>query len=287
VIRRLWVLTGFEVRKLLARRLPLVAFLAVILVTLLAPQAGEVLDTAGSLMKGRGAEKGADDYANGWTALTGAVDSARMFLVVVLLVLSSSSVAEETGQRTLQAMFVRPLRRTEVLLAKALATWGYGVLLLLGAVGAAALGAELSLGLYDIMDPAFPARPPKHVYGDMWTYVFLATGLTLLPLASLTCLGLLTSVLFEHPGYATGVAIGGLFLLSAAGGLDQDTGSLLFVGYLSSPFELVSDLANQYTGTARRMTTEALMPAVIVPVGWAVGLFVIAATVLARRDITN
>jgi ABC-2 type transport system permease protein len=280
---RLWRLYRFEWEKLLARRLPLVAFALVVLVALIAPQVGQVVDTAASLMRS-GKAGNADPFANGWTALAGAVGSTRMFLVIVVLILAGSSVAEESSYRTLQAMLVRPVRRVEILAAKALAIWSYASLLLVCAVAMAALGAELDQGLYDVVDPDYPDRL-THAFGDMWGYVYLAVGLTLLPLLALTCMGLLASTLFDHPGYATGVAIGGLFVASAAAGLSDAGESLLFVSYLRVPFEVVGDLAAQYTNVRQRLSGEALVEALVVPGVWAAGLFGAGALALVRRDI--
>lgn len=278
---RLWV---FEWRKLLARRLPTGAFLAVVAIALASPAIGHVVDTAASLQQ-RGRVAGEDLYANGWTALCGSVQSTRLFLVLVLLVLAGSSMAEESAHGTLQALLMRPVRRLEVLLAKALAMWSYGVALFVVAVAAAALGGELTRGLYDVVDPVYTDRL-VHAFGDMCTYVTVATLLTLPALAALTAMGVLVSVLFEHPGHATGVAIGWLFLLSAVSGFDQGgAGELLFVSYLNAPFDAVADLAEQVTNARAGLRPEPVLRAVFVPLVWSVVLFGITAGLFARRDV--
>jgi len=282
VIQRLWTLYRFEVRKLAARRLPLLAALAILLVALLAPQVGHVVDTAAALSRGEGAAE--SEFANGWTALSGAVKPARFFLVLVLLVLAASTVAEETGHGTIKALLTRPVGRTQLLLAKALATWSFAALVLVLAVAAAALSAELARGLYDVVDPVYPDRL-KHAFGDMSGYLYVVTAVTLAPLLALTTLGLLASVLFEHAGHATGVAIGVLFFLSAFSGLADDAGAWVFVPYLAAPFDLFDDLANQYTG-ARRELWATVPRAALVPLAWSAALFAVAAVVLERRDIT-
>lgn len=272
-----------EGEKLLARRLPLFAFFLVVGVALLAPRVGRAVDTATALASS-GRPHAPDPFENGWTALAGAVAAARAFLVIVVLILSASAVAEESSQRTLKTLFLRPVRRGEVLFAKALSVWAYGALLLLAVVGAAALSAELDRGLYDVVDPDYPDRL-THAFGDMCAYVYAATALTLLPLAALTCLGLLAGVLFEHPGHATGVAIGGLFVASAASGLSDGLGDCLFVDSLAAPFATVSDLAGQYATARRGFAAPAVLRAILVPALWSVGLFAAAALLLARRDI--
>lgn len=281
MISRTLRLTRFELRKLAARRLPLLAIVAVLLIALLAPTAGRAVDTASALMKGKVA--GEDPFANGWTALAGAVATARLFIVIVLLILSGSAVAEEASQHTLKALLVRPVRRVEVLLAKALATWSWAAGLLLLSVLAGAVGAESAKGLYDITDPSFGML--KHTFGTMLGYVALATALTAAPLLALTGLGLVCSCLSDHPGYATGGAIGALFLLSGIAGLSDAAGQLMFVSYSAMPFETVHAIASQFSGERDKLALESVVKAAGVSLAWAAGLFGLAVALLERRDI--
>lgn len=278
---RLGRLFAFEWRKLLSRRLPVVAFVLVVLVALLAPKLGHVVETASSLAR-TGRVASASPYENGWTALAGAVTTTRMFLMIVVLVLASSSVAEETTQGTLQALLVRPYRRVEVLAIKLLAIWSYAALLLLLAIGMAAAGAEATRGLYDVVTPEHSKL--VHAFGDMWGYVYLATALTLAALFALTALGLLCSVIFDHPGYATGVAIGSVFLLSAISNL-SDVSEALFVSYLGEPFEVVDSLARQFTNFKKRLSPGAVLSGIFVSGIWGAGLFAAGALLLGRRDV--
>lgn len=286
MIRRVLRLVRFEWRKLLARRLTLAAFALVVLVALVSPWAGQVVDTAAALSGAKpGGGAGASAFHNGWVSLASSVQTARLFLVLALLVLAASAVAEEYGYGTLQALLVRPLQRTDLLLAKALAVWSYGVALLLVALGAAALGAELTEGLYDVVERGSLA-PPKYTFGQMWDFTFLAAALTALALAALTALGLFASVLFEHPGHATGVALGAWFLLSAAAGLSEDAAPWVFVHHLTTPFALIGDLAQQYTGTIAKLAPPEVARAAGVCVGWTVAFLGASALVLRRKDIT-
>lgn len=284
MIARVGRLYVFEWRKLLARRLPLVAFVGVLLVALVAPQIGRVVNTAASLTQGKVPQ--ADKFANGWMALGGAVSTARLFLVIVLLLLAGSSVAEEGSQGTLQALLVRPVRRIEILIAKALALWSYGALLLVSTVAVAALSAELSQGLYDVVDPDYPTEVFL-AFGDMWTYVFKASAITLAPLVALTTLGLMVSTLIEHPGYATGVAIGALFFLSALSGLSEMGKELLFVQYLGMPFEVVKDLAAQFSHIKQKFDAGPVARAVAIPLVWSALFFAVTAVALQRRDVVR
>lgn len=278
---RLGRLYAFEWRKLLSRRLPIAAFVGVVLIALVSPKLGQIVDTASSLAR-TGKVGGADAFENGWTALAGAVKSTRMFLMIVVLVLAGSSVAEETTHGTLQSLLVRPYRRIEVLLMKALTIWSYAALLLLLAIAMAALSAEGGRGLYDVVTPEHGKL--VHAFGDMWVFVYTATGLTLVSLMALTVLGLLASVVFDHPGYATGVAIGSLFLLTAVSNL-SDSGDLLFVSYLATPFEVVDSLARQFVNFRQHLEGPAVLRGLTVSGLWSVGLFGVGAFLLTRRDV--
>lgn len=282
---RLLGLVAFEVKKLLARRTPLVAFLAVLALALAAPLAGHVVDSASALMKGK-AQAGSDAFANGWTTLAGSVTTARPFLVLVVLVLAASAVSEEAAQGTLKALFVRPVRRLEVLAAKALAIWGFGVLLLVGVVLVGALGGELSQGLYDVVDPVYVERT-KHTFGSMLRWVALATLATVPPLLAVTSLGLLVSCLLDHPGHATGAAIVSLFALSAAAGLSDDAQRLLFVTHAARPFEVVNDVANQFSGVAGDLSLAKIAASALVSLGWSAALLAAAGLLLQRRDVAG
>lgn len=277
-------LTRFELRKLAARRLPVLALALVVAIALLAPSVGRAVDTASSLMSGKGAQH-ADSWKNGWTAMASAVSTARLFVFIVVVVLAGSAVAEEASHGTLKTLFVRPVRRVELLLAKALATWGWGALLLVVAVLAAMLGAELNLGLYDVADPTFGIT--KHTFGTMLGYTALATVVTLAPLAALTGLGLLASCLSDHPGHATGGAIGALFFLSGLAGVATHPGvrDAMFVTYSAMPFEVVDALANQFAGERERLALQGVVQAVVVSLAWAVAGFGGATWLLGRRDI--
>jgi ABC-2 type transport system permease protein len=281
VIRRVLRLTRFELRKLAARPLPVLAVVLVVLVALLAPWAGHAVDSAAALMKGQVARE--DAYQNGWTALAGGVAAARLFIVIVLLILSGSAVAEEAAQGTLKTLLVRPVRRTELLVAKALATWGWAVLLLVVAVLAAALAGELTKGLYDVQDPDFGVV--KHTFGVMLDYTLLATALTAAPLLALTGLGLLATCLSDHPGHATGGAIGALFLLSAVAGVSDLAHDLVFVSYSAMPFQVLEDLAGQFSGERAKLAPDQVVKALTVCLAWAGVTLGAAATLLRRRDI--
>lgn len=284
MIGRLWLLYRFEWRKLLARKLPLVAFALVILLALVAPQIGKVVDTAKSLSESSAPTQ--DRFASGWTALAGSVNTTRIFLTLAVLILAGSAVAEERAQGTLRALMVRPLRRFELLAAKVLTLWSYGAALLIAAVVAAGLGAELSQGLYDVVDPDYPDRL-VHAFGDMCAYVYLAIGLSLAPLLALTAMGVMISTLFDHPGYATGVAVAAFFVLTAAAELSDAAKWGLYVTYLKQPFVIVEDFANQYSGTTRKIAPARLLEAAAIPLAWAGACFGLTSLVLARRDVTD
>ena len=278
----MWILLRAETRKLLARKMVLLAFALVVLVAWAGPWAGQVAETARELTSERRGAR--NPYDNGWTALAGSMKLAGGFLSIVLLVIAASSVAEETSQGTLKALCARPIRRSELLLAKLLVTWGFGVVLLLASAGAAALGAEMTLGLYDVpLDPLFPERI-KFAFGDMCVLGYQVVALSAWALLGLAGVGLLCSTWLEHSGHATGAAIGALFLCSALAGLSGGAREWVFTTYLDGSFEAFRDIAARISGEETKFAARAAR-SVYVPLLWAVGLFGLAAWSLERRDI--
>jgi ABC-2 type transport system permease protein len=283
-VTRFAALVAFEVRKLAARRLPLIAFALIVLVALAAPWVGHVVDTASSLAQGKGRPE--DRFGNGWSALTSGVGTARLFLVIATLVLSGSTLAEEWSQGTIKALLVRPVRRIELLLAKTLVMWGFACSALVVAVVAAGIGGELTQGLYDVTDPFFPERPAKYLFGLMLDYTLLATLMTMPALLAMTTMGLLFSTVFDHPGHATGAAVGALFVLTSAAGLMSDESrAFVFVTHLSGPFDTLDGLAQQFSGVIQAFSPAALAGSAAVSLAWAAALFLASAVLLERRDI--
>jgi ABC-type Na+ efflux pump permease subunit len=282
-VSRFIALLAFEARKLAARRLPLIAFALIVIVALAAPWVGHVVDTASSLAQGKG--QSVDRFQNGWSALTSGVGTTRLFLVIATLVLAGSTVAEEWAQGTIKALLVRPVRRIELLLAKTIVTWCFACIALDVAVLAAGVGGELTKGLYDVTDPDFPDRI-KYTFGSMLGYTALATVMTFPALLALTTLGLLCSTLFDHPGHATGAAVGALFVLAGATGLmDQVNQPCMFVTHLAGPFDTLDGLALQFADTIKHFRPAALAASAGVSFAWAAGFFAASAVLLERRDI--
>ncbi|MCA8923902.1 MAG: ABC transporter permease [Planctomycetes bacterium] len=276
MIGRLWTLYRVELSKLLARRLLWVGAVLVILLALAGPSLSGAAAAARAAAEG---SAGGDEFQNGWTVLAGSVTRASFLIWLLAVVLSASSVAEEASWGTLRVICARPVRRAEWIAAKVLALWSLTAAILLAAVFAATASAELAFGLYDVVDPLFPDRV-THSFGDMRWFVLAATGASLVPLLALIGVGTFCSTLVDHPGHATGAAVGALVLLSAAGGLSPGFGEYSFVDQLFVPFRLVNDLANQYTGKLREFNED--LPRVV----WVSGLWAIAGTQLAALRLT-
>jgi ABC-2 type transport system permease protein len=132
--------------------------------------------------------------------------------VFFLVLTAGLAVAGESGQGTLKMVLVRPVRRSEVLLAKAGVVGQYAaVLLLVVAVTAALVGGAVTQSDFgDVIDPQYDDPENPYVYveaGDMWGHLLLALGLLVLPLLAAGMLGLTVSVLLENPGIASGTAV--------------------------------------------------------------------------------
>lgn len=280
MIGRVARLTAFELRKLLARRLAIVAVPLVAAVAALSPWAGRVIDTAGALSRGHAAE--ADPFKNGWTALAGGISAALPFAVVIVLVFAGSALAEEAQLGTLKSLLVRPVRRTELLLAKALALVAFSLALIAAMSGAAVAVAQALYGFGDIVDYSSSYRYP--VSDTIPRYTAQAIALLVPSFVAVVAWALLCSASIDHTGYAVGAAIGGFLLLVVIAGLWNQAAPALFVTYVGRPISTLRDIAEVFSDAPKRFRAD-LVPGVMVPVISAALFLAAAAVRLARRDV--
>lgn len=193
-----------EVTKLWRQRLPWVGLILVVTVTAFAAwmDAEMVTDTHGAAALPRNAFR---FFAIG---LRYGFAMSVFFLVLT----AGLVVAGESGQGTLKMVLVRPVSRSEVLLAKAGSVCLYALaLLLVVGLTAAFVGSVVPASDFgSVIDPQYadPANPYVYVEaGEMWGHLLAAVGLLVLPLLAAGMLGLTVSVLFENPGVASGTAV--------------------------------------------------------------------------------
>jgi len=325
VIGRVLALVRFELAKLLSRRFTWIGIVLVLAAAGLAPFLGSVAAKAEALSRGRSGH--ADEFQNAWTALASGLYYGVSVLTFVLLILAGSSVAEEAQQGTLKTLFLRPVRRVEVLLAKKLALSVFacalvflmtGVAAAVGARSGAALVAkrqarvdEAKIALTQAPDEDarndarteladaereverrgtdwYPDVSPEKTARVMLEYSVVAVFLTLPGLFALVGLGLLVSAAIDHPGHGTGVTFGIWFLLSAL--------SSIFDKAAWSPWVFVRYVSfpferlewiGEAIGSASKELRAAAPQTVGVPLASAAVFFIGAALLLRVRDLSD
>lgn len=282
MIARLARLVLFEWQKLIARRLAIVALVLVALAAAISPLAGHVVDVAQALSSGKSAP--ATEFQNGWTTLASGVRSGLFLVTVTLLVFAGSSVAEEAQQGTLKALFLRPLRRTELLLAKWIALSGFAIVLLLVMTATAALAGELRFGFGPVVDPAYPDAPTSRTVAYMLSYTVPALLLVIPGLVAVVAFALLFSCAIDHAGYSVGAAVASFLLLGALAALSTTAADVLFPHYVGLSLEHLSDIAEQISDASKKLRETALTTA-LVPAVSSLVFFGAAALLLGSRDV--
>lgn len=210
MIRRTFLLIWVEGKKLFHQRLP---YLGLVLVGLLV--VGQV-----RLSVRFEEDRIEDDREGGSPSLRipsvlhyAAKGSSVGFQVsaVLLLILGALALSREATEGTLRVLLIRPVRRSEVLLAKGLALAGYGIFLVLfcGGLSVAASWLFLEEPSWDL---STEVGGVKQVWqgreGPVLSAYFLRTlGVSCLPVLVAGFLGLFISVWVDNAGVAVGSAI--------------------------------------------------------------------------------
>lgn len=263
---RLLRLTRFELSKLWGRRTVLVpdAFynrqspalktllappfiLIVLLVLALTPVVSaygqSILETAQELTG-----KNKDRFKNAWSTLANSSSRGLLLSYVFFIVIAGTSMAEEAQYGTLKSVLIRPYKRSEFILAKALSLSLF-VLLVVLILALSGFVAGTVIGQYgDITDPDYQSYVVSSA-AEMSKASVQAYLLLIPPLFATIAYALFMSTIIEQPGYAVGVAIGASLILFALGSIDQRLGSLIFVNQLTMPLGRLEDLGLGYSGS--------------------------------------
>jgi ABC-type transport system involved in multi-copper enzyme maturation permease subunit len=270
MIGRLWRLTLFEFGKLWGRRTmlvpqglylrlssPLQALAAppfvLIVFFILASAAfisgyGEwVFDQAKELATGQESDR----FKNAWTTMAGSASNAQFLAMIVLLIMSGTSMAEEAQYGTMKALLTRPYRRAETVIAKAitLTLFVFAVVFVLWASGT--VTGSLNYDFGPIVDPDFDYSDTSAM--DMWRSTGLAFLLLLPPLFAMVAYGMFLSITIEQPGYAVGVAIGGVLVIAAIGFVYESLAEYSFVHWCSQPLQALQDTGAAFSGEGRAL----------------------------------
>lgn len=227
-----------------------------------------------------------------------ALKSGLPALVLVLLGITSQSIAGELGRGTLRNVVLRPLTRGQLVLGKALgglacAVVGYAGVLLCGG-----LASILAFDFEDVGDLLPNGELIVLVAADeLWVPLAAAAAAPLLPLAAYVGLGFAVGAALRGPVVALALALGLWIVLDLGRGFARAIDRLADLAYpfeaclpsfyLPSPFsdtsyvEFYSQLSQGVSNVMPRHTAVDL----IVPACWALAGFALAAMIVRRRFV--
>jgi ABC-type transport system involved in multi-copper enzyme maturation permease subunit len=263
VIRRIFRSARAEARKLVRRRLVWAAFALALVLGVAATAGWEAIShRAVGLESGR-----SGGPLNGFFVYAETLRNGLIAGAMLLVTLAGLFMAEEIELGTAKIVFSKPLRRSEVVLGKAIVLVALACGLL-AAVAAASAAAGAAFGYGDIVDPQFPDYVFK-TRAEMIGHAAKATALLLPPLVATLLVGFAVSALASQSGIAVGLTFAALVFSLVGGWLVRQLEPFLVTSYFGFPIEQLEMLA---TGKATRAWAErwAGNGPPIVPLGLAV-----------------
>jgi hypothetical protein len=236
VIGRVWNAYRAELEKLLHRSIGYAAFGAALAGVLLAVGVQRLGEAATRLQAGEKAVAA----TNGYIVLSQALSYGVTLGAIVLVIFAGLSVAEETELGTAKILFSKPVKRTEVVLAKGLLLLSLSVALVafVAATGGALAGALYGFG--DIVDPS--VNWTYHEASEMAGHVARAIPLMVPPLFGILMLAFVMSAIADQSGIAVGFAFGTLFACVLGTWLFDRAAPWLVTSYVTFPTDTLRSL---------------------------------------------
>jgi len=203
MLDRILRLTKAELYKLSRQKFSFLLVLFVIFNAVLVGIGSRIFPAIMSAMGGGG---GAlfDGYTFASVIETGTFSSAGAG-TIAMLAFSGSMVASETDSGTIKNILVRPIRRHEFILAKALALFIYCLLLVVLMTALSMAAGALIYGMGDISiaetGEVFRTR------GEMLRNMCISSTMDIFSIYAVACLGLLVSVMIKNSGWAVITAL--------------------------------------------------------------------------------
>ena len=226
-----------------------------------------------------------------WTVASQSLSAGLWVAEIFLLVAGAVTIAGETGQGTLKMILPHAYRRSDWVVAKAIAHAGQAALLLLAAAGAAFVAGLLSGGFHDVtqkFEGGF--GDPGHVdvlqtSGEMWGRLGAATFVAFASLVATGLLGLLVSCLFDTVVPALCAAFLVFLGFKSAGTLLGASPEFLSRVYATYPGQMLSILEKQSAGFAERWDPTLLGKGALLAALVAAASVVVGTVVFSRRDL--
>lgn len=300
MIGRLWRLVIFEIKKLYGRRfllvpqglytkLPgplksiaappfvLIAYIVIIAAAMFSGLGEWVLDRARTIATG----EGADPFKNAWSTLAGSASKAQFIAMIMLLILSGTSMAEEAQFGTMKAILTRPYRRAETILAKALTLSLFVVSVVFVLALAGLLTGSINYDFVKITDPSYGTVIVEA--SDMWKTTLFAFLLLIPPLFALVSFGIFLSLTIEQPGYSVGVAMGGVLVMGVLGMIYDSFAEYSFIHWSSVPLNILENRGASYTRF--RFKLLPALKSIVVCFGYCAVFYGLSIWRLSVRDI--
>ncbi len=220
--------------------------------------------------------------ANGWLTFAAGIRAGVLLSAVLLLLFAAGLLAGEGTAGTCRLVLIRPVSRTDVVLAKALLLL-LAVLLFTAAVTATGFAAGLATGGYgDYVDPRF--GQVDYTAADLLAVAIPAVGLAPLALFAVAAFGLFVSSLFMSSATAvTAAVLGGLAAAGLNLALPPDLSALNFLSHVDRGLAVLVSYAEGLS--EYRVDARFLRPGILVPAASALAFLLAARIMFVRRDI--
>ena len=234
MIPRIWSLTKIELFKFYRQRIFFISLFLLTLVVVVSVLMEKISPTTKATVNGIA------------PLIAGCLNGFRL-VTFLILVIGALLVASETTFGTIRTILIAPIRRSELVLAKAITVIILALLFTL-LIESIAFGLSWTVyGFYNITDPTFP-EIVHLAKAEMLLYVLYTFLHILLPLVAIGLMGLFISTLVENAGISVAISIILYLVLdSFLANLFEEVSSFLFNPYW-----------NYYLDTLKNMSEGAL-----------------------------
>ncbi|MBI5779942.1 MAG: ABC transporter permease [Planctomycetes bacterium] len=234
MLSRIWSLTKIELFKFYRQKIFFISLFLVVLVVVVSVLMEKIAPTTKAQVNGIA------------PLISGCLNGFRL-VTFLLLVIGALLVASETTFGTIRTVLIAPIRRSEIVLAKAITVIILALLFTL-LIETISFGLAWSVyGFRNITDPTFP-EIVHLARAEMLLYVLYTFLYILLPLVAIGLMGLFISTLVENAGISVAISIILYLVLdSFVANLFEEASSFLFNPYW-----------NYYLDTLKSMSEGAL-----------------------------
>ncbi|MFH1232045.1 MAG: ABC transporter permease [Planctomycetota bacterium] len=220
MLSRTWALTKIELYKLTRQKLFYIALFLLIIVVALSVFSEKIAPST----------KG---HVNGFNPLLSGCLNGFRLSAFLILIMGSLLFASETTFGTIKTILIAPIKRSELLMAKAITIIILAILFAFLIETTSFISSWAVYGFADIADPTFPDI--IHLAeSDMLLYIVYTFIHIILPLITIGLMGLFISTLIENAGIAVAISIIVYLIIDTfIVGLFENLSTFLFNYYLN------------------------------------------------------